>query len=65
MSEMHSDFTSMQNELRAAFNTGTTLSIEWRMAQLRQLEKLLLENCDAIMSALHSETFTLLFQHLN
>ncbi len=41
--------------LRATFNTGKTRPIQWRLNQLGALQRLITENTDAILKALHSD----------
>lgn len=41
--------------LRAGFDSGRTRPIEWRQGQLEQLRKLIVENGDALIHALHQD----------
>jgi aldehyde dehydrogenase (NAD+) len=49
------DFTSVVTTLRNTFNTHRTKDVQWRIQQLKQLEKLLLENCDSIIQAIKQD----------
>jgi aldehyde dehydrogenase (NAD+) len=48
----HPDIPKIVARLRQTFATGKTRSVEWRQAQLRALEKMMVENEPAIAAAL-------------
>jgi aldehyde dehydrogenase (NAD+) len=43
------------DDLRSAFDAGTTKPLRWRLAQLRALRRLLTENGDELAEAVHSD----------
>jgi len=49
------DFAPLQTELRATFATHRTLPVEWRLQQLKALEAGVLEQCDAMVEAVHQD----------
>jgi aldehyde dehydrogenase (NAD+) len=49
------DFSSVFDELRATFETGTTRSLTWREQQLRALERMMAEQEQAFVDALNTD----------
>ncbi len=49
------DFSELVGELRGAFNARITRPIEWRREQLRQMDKMLVENEDEFLAALAAD----------
>ncbi len=47
------DVAAIVNRLRSTFNSGRTRSIEWRLAQLDSIYKMLIDREDEILDALH------------
>jgi aldehyde dehydrogenase (NAD+) len=51
----HSEIPKIVAHLRETFSTGKTRSVDWRRAQLRALEKMMVENEPAIADALQTD----------
>jgi len=50
-----SDFHKLVEDVRSTFDTGRTKNIEWRIQQLKQAERMLVENEDRFLAALKSD----------
>jgi acyl-CoA reductase-like NAD-dependent aldehyde dehydrogenase len=46
------DYGPLAADVREVFDSGRTKPIEWRMQQLKQVEKMMVENSDNIIEAL-------------
>jgi aldehyde dehydrogenase (NAD+) len=49
------DFSELVGELRSAFNARVTRRLEWRHEQLRQMQRMLVDNEDELVAALHAD----------
>jgi len=52
---MEAEFTTLVTGLRNSFKRGTTKSIEWRISQLKGIDRMLVENEDRFLEALKSD----------
>ena len=55
MTELTSQYRELVARLRGAFDSGRTRTLKWRRAQLDALQRMLEENEDAIVKALHDD----------
>src|SRR6056297_3027762 len=55
MTEPNTEYRELVARLRATFDSGRTRTLKWRRAQLDAMQRMLEENEDAIVKALHDD----------